>query len=258
MTSARLCDVQIRHVRTDPVRHDVRSRSYLWLVDVDELPRLRWPLGGLARFRAGDFLGDPALSIRENADTFLAEHGIDLRGGRITLLANPRSLGYSFNPLSVFWCHDPDGTLACVIAEVHNTYGAGHRYLLRPEGADPVDTEKLLYVSPFYPVDGYYRISVPEPDERVAITVTLHRPGERPFSASVRGAVRPATPMTIARTLARRPVETWRVRAAITAHGLALWRKGLPVAPPTCAADPTSRRRDPHDAERIANLARDV
>jgi cyclopropane fatty-acyl-phospholipid synthase-like methyltransferase/DUF1365 family protein len=258
MTGARLCDVTIRHVRTDPVHHEVRSRSYLWLVDVDDLPRLPRPLRALACFRAADFLGDPGRSIRENVETFVADHGIHLHGGRITLLANPRSLGYSFNPLSVFWCHDRTGALACVVAEVHNTYGAGHRYLLRPGGAEAVDTEKHLYVSPFYPVDGYYRISVPEPEDRVAITVSLHRPDQRPFTASVRGTVRAATPLAITRMLARRPVETWRVRAAITAHGLALWRKRLPVVPRSPVAEVVRPQHRADVAERIAGLVHEV
>ena len=97
------------------------------------------------------------------------------------------ALGYVFNPLSLFWCHDPSGALVCVIAEVHNTYGQRHRYLLRPDDAGRADTEKQFYVSPFYPVDGSYRMSLPEPGDALALTITLHRPGATPFVASVRG-----------------------------------------------------------------------
>src|SRR3954469_25509329 len=72
--------VQISHVRAEPVRHDVRHRSYLWFVDLDDLPRH----GGLARFEPRDHVGDPGRSLRANVDAYLAEHGIDLRGGKIT------------------------------------------------------------------------------------------------------------------------------------------------------------------------------
>ena len=185
-------EVDITHVRAAPVRHEVHHRSYQWLVDLDDLPRLPRALRALARFEARDHLGDPRRSLRENVDALLAEHGIDLRGGRVTMLANARSLGYVFNPLSLFWCHDPDGLLTCVIAEVHNTYGDAHAYVVRPDAAGRAETEKQLYVSPFYPVDGYYRMSLPEPGERLALTITLHRPGQAPFVASVRGARTPA------------------------------------------------------------------
>ncbi len=96
------------------------------------------------------------------------------------MLANARSLGYVFNPLSLFWCHDPDGELVCVIAEVRNTYGGRHCYLLHTDDAGRAETEKAFYVSPFYPVDGYYRMSVPEPGERLGVTITLHRPAGAP------------------------------------------------------------------------------
>ena len=74
-------------------------------------------------------------SIRRNLDRWLAAHGVDLHGGRVVMLAQARVLGYVFNPLTVYWCHGPDGALACVVAEVHNTYGERHCYLLRPDAA---------------------------------------------------------------------------------------------------------------------------
>ncbi|MDJ0429145.1 DUF1365 family protein, partial [Rhodococcus fascians] len=69
--------------------------------------------------------------------------------GTVTALLNARVLGYVFNPLSVYWCHDVDGSLRCVIAEVHNTYGQRHSYLIRPDGSDRAEVDKQFYVSPF-------------------------------------------------------------------------------------------------------------
>jgi DUF1365 family protein len=239
MVKAALYDVEISHVRAEPVRHEVRHHSYQWFVDLDELPRLPRGLRSLARFDSRDHLGDPQRSIRANVDDYLAGNGVDLRGGSITMLANARSLGYVFNPLSLFWCHDPAGQLVCVVAEVRNTYGGRHCYLLRTDDAGRAETEKTFYVSPFYPVDGCYRMSVPEPGKRLALTVTLHRPQGRPFTASVRGVRRPASLRTVLATALRSPVETWLVRVLITKHGIALWRKGLPVMPrPSKQEDP--------------------
>jgi cyclopropane fatty-acyl-phospholipid synthase-like methyltransferase/DUF1365 family protein len=234
-------EIDIAHVRTDPVRHEVRHRGYLWFVDLDDLPRH----GVLARFRSRDHVGDPAKSLRANVDSYLAENGIDLRGGRITLLTSARSLGYVFNPLSLYWCHDGDGNLSCVVAEVHNTYRQRHRYLLHPDDAGRAETAKKFYVSPFHPVDGHYRMSVPEPGERLAVTITLHRPGRRPFTASVRGVRRPATRATILTAALRHPLETWVVRALITTHGIALWRKGLPVQPRPASASASAEPARP-------------
>jgi cyclopropane fatty-acyl-phospholipid synthase-like methyltransferase/DUF1365 family protein len=254
---AALYDVHIAHVRTEPVRHDVRHDSYQWFVDLDDLPRLPHGLRPLARFEARDHFGDPERSIRANVDTYLAEHGIDLHGGAITMLANARSLGYVFNPLSLFWCHDPDGALVCVIAEVRNTYGGRHCYLLRTDDAGRAETEKAFYVSPFNPVDGFYRMSVPEPGNRLALTITLHRPRQRPFTASVRGVRRPAGLRTVLTTTLRRPLETWLMRGLITKHGIALWRKGLPVIRrPRNEEDPMPSK--PTSADRLARFIRET
>ncbi|MEO6885937.1 MAG: DUF1365 family protein [Jatrophihabitantaceae bacterium] len=256
-------DVEIAHVRTEPVHHEFRNRSYQWLVDLDDLPRLPLGLGALARFEARDHLGDPGKTIRQNVEALLGEHGIDLGGGAITMLANARSLGYVFNPLSLFWCHDRDGALACVVAEVHNTYGESHCYVVRTDDAGNTETEKQFYVSPFNLVDGFYRMSVPEPGRRLAITITLHRPGARPFTASVRGSREPATVLRVIGVAVRRPFESHRIRAVITAHGIRLWRKGLPIQPrptrlrPTQGSTVPAQQRHASTADRLAALVHD-
>ena len=98
---------RLRHVRPAPQAHSFSYRTWMWLVDLDALPRFRWPLRALARFEPGDHLGRPALPIRDNVAAFLAARGIDLAGGKIFMLAHARSLGYGFNSLTVYWCYRP-------------------------------------------------------------------------------------------------------------------------------------------------------
>ena len=222
--TANIYEVTISHARSAPLRNVFRYRSYLWLVDLDHLPRVRW----LARFRARDHLGDPRASIRANLDRFLAARGVDLGGGRVTMLAHARVLGYVFNPLTVYWCHRPDGTLACVVAEVHNTYRQRHAYLLPGVRAE---VPKQFYVSPFYPVDGRYRMSLPEPDARLALSVRLDRPDGPSFAASVRGRAVPATTRALLGAAARHPWSTAAVSVRIRWQGVRLYLRGLPVIP---------------------------
>ena len=120
----------ISHVRRTPLHNAFTYRSYSWYVDVDHLPLLPRLLRPLAEFRVADHLGDPDGTLRGNVERYLALQGITLDGGRITMLASARVLGHVFNPLSVYWCHDASGELRCVVAEVHNTYGERHCYLL--------------------------------------------------------------------------------------------------------------------------------
>ena len=221
---------QVTHRRTGPVRHAFRHRVYQWLVDLDCLPRQRWYLRAFAHFRSADHLGDPGLPIKRNIENYLALGGIQLGDrGRILMLANARVLGHVFDPLSVFWCYGRDGGLVCVVAEVHNTYGERHAYLLRPDEAGTAVTDKGFYVSPFFDVTGTYELRFTLTPDLVATTVTLRRHDAVAFSAAFRGLPKPATSRNLARRLIRQPLMTQRVSALIRVHGIWLWLRGLPV-----------------------------
>jgi uncharacterized protein len=224
-----LYDATVTHIRKQAMDRRFGHGIYLWLVDLDALPELpRW-LRPFARFEARDHLGDPQRTIRQNVDAWLALQGVDLRGGRVLMLANARLLGYVFNPITVYWCHRPDGSLECVVAEVHNTYGERHCYLLRTDSAGRAETSKDFYVSPFLSVDGTYSMSLREPGGRLAIAVTLRQEGTTALTATVIGSRRPATPAALVRMLARRPLTTYRTSALIRRHGITLWLRRLPV-----------------------------
>ena len=140
------------------------------------------------------------------------------------MAANPRSLGYCFNPLSAFWCFDETGAQVAVVVEVHNTYGDRHAYLVDPDEQGRASTDKAMYVSPFHGVDGHYELAVPTPGERLDIAITLHTDDAQPFSASVTGE--------------RADHARWRSAGAalrgsvlIRVHGIWLWARRLPVHP---------------------------
>ena len=92
MTAA-LYPCEITHARARPVRRTFRYHSYLWLVDLDDLPQVPLALRPLARIRSRDHLGDPASSIRANVDACLARQGISLAGGRVLMLGHAAVLG---------------------------------------------------------------------------------------------------------------------------------------------------------------------
>ncbi|CAL9404420.1 hypothetical protein SUDANB95_01520 [Actinosynnema sp. ALI-1.44] len=226
-----LYEVEIGHVRRERLNRSFTHRAYVWLVDLDALPRLPFWLRPFARFEARDHLGSPERSIKENVNAWLASRGIDLTGGRVLMLANARLLGHVFNPLSLYWCHNASGALECVIAEVHNTYGQRHAYLVRPDGAGRARVEKDFYVSPFLELSGEYVMRLPEPDEELSVTIALRQGGHTPFSATMKGHRRPATPRELVRLLVRRPLVTHRVSGLIRRHGIALWARRVPIVP---------------------------
>ncbi|MET8764429.1 DUF1365 domain-containing protein [Lentzea sp. NPDC004782] len=219
-------DVLITHTRRELIERTFSHRAYMWLVDLDELPRLPWWARTFARFEARDHLGSPVKSIRENLDEWLAGHGIELGGGQVLMLANARVLGHVFNPLSVYWCHDASGALVCVVAEVHNTYGGRHCYLLRTDDQGRASVGKEFYVSPFLQVDGHYVMKLPKPGSRLSVTIALRQNGKTTFSATMKG-----TRSTGLRLLLKRPLMPQRVSALIRRHGIALYLRRLPIVP---------------------------
>lgn len=241
MLTPALYRTRITHIRRAPVRHRFTYRGYSWYVDVDRLPRLpRW-IRPFARFDVADhFSGDPKDSLRQRIDAFLLSHDVNLGGGQVTALLQARVLGYVFNPLSLYWCHDARGALRYVVAEVHNTYGQRHAYLLPAGGPDRVP--KRMYVSPFNPVDGHYRVRAPEPTEHVDVTISLHRQGHPAFVATLRGDRRAASAAEIMRLQLAAPLAPLAGALAIRFEGIKLWLRRVPVVPGPAGESTTTDR----------------
>ncbi|MBK1787758.1 DUF1365 domain-containing protein [Prauserella cavernicola] len=243
MSVPALYDTVVTHTRHDDEPRTFQHRLYTWLVDADHLPALpRW-LRPFARFDARDHLGHDGEPLRAELDRWLASQGVNLEGGRVLMLAHARVLGYVFNPLTVYWCEGPDGEQACVVAEVHNTYGEAHRYLLRPGDDDSDSTDKRFYVSPFLPDHGRYRMRLPRPGERLTVHIELRGENGRLLTATMSGRRRPATRRELVRLLLRRPLVPQRVSLLIRKHGIALWLRRVPIVPRRPATSGTPRAK---------------
>jgi DUF1365 family protein len=238
---------EIGHTRRRPWHHGFRYRHPMWLIDIANVPHGAL-LGRLLRFDARDHLGDPTRAIRDNIVDWVGGQGIDVSGDRIVMLANPRMLGYVFNPITVYWCLRSrpgtafDDAVRCVVAEVHNTYGGRHCYLLTPDAQGRASVDKALYVSPFNPVDGSYDMRFTLPADLVHVGVVLRRGGEVAFSATLNGQRAPVTTAATLRTLVHYPLGALRVTALIRYQGIRLFLRGLPVVRRSATSDPTKGR----------------
>lgn len=246
-TLSALYAITVKHVRREPLLNSFAYRSYQWFIDPENPPKLPWWLAPFAQFRSRDHLGSPEKTIGANLRDYLAEHGVAAEGP-ISMLSNAAVLGYVFNPLSLFWCHHHDGSLACIVAEVHNTYGQRHVYLLGPEASTKARISKEFYVSPFYPVDGEYLMSLPEPTQRAQLSIVLERAEEKPFVATVLGHRIPATRRNISRMLLDIPLAPLRVSVQIFYQGVKLWWRKLPVQTrPQLAPQPEHQSKQPQN-----------
>jgi hypothetical protein len=245
----RVYDATTTHRRTAaaPAGVDRRFayRTCYWLVDLDAPPDLPRALRPLVRFEARDHFGDPSVTIAANARELLAEH--ELTADRILLLTCPRTVGHVFNPLSVYYCLRGSDTageeLVAVIAEVHNTYGGRHVYVLRPDKSGVDDVDKCFYVSPFLPMGGTYTMRTPLPGERLSVAITLRQDGATPFVATLTGPGRPLITRVAARAVLRWPLLTLRTSALIRWQGIRLWLRKVPLQPRPADATADERGR---------------
>ena len=223
----------VAHRRSRPFRYEFTHRTTMWLVDAaaPDAAFPRW-LRPFASIRAVDhFAPDDDRPLLEKARGHLHAEGIGWTAARVLVLANARSLGYVFDPLTTYFCLDAAGRLEGVLAEVHNTYGGRHVYPLHVQGSTPARVDKEFYVSPFFTVEGRYDIRTRLTDDRVAVAISLTQRGETVFTGSVHGDLEPATSGRTLRSVARNPLPSQRVSALIRWHGVRLWLRRLHVVP---------------------------
>ena len=228
---------EVRHRRLRPVGHAFRYRAWFVRVPIDALEtRSGGMLFGINRrallaLNASDH-GD-GRPVREWLDDLLAQGGIQA-DGEVWLHAFASVLGYEFKPVSFWFCHRADGALAAVVAEVHNTFGERHVYLLSGEHGESLKAgaelraSKSFHVSPFCEVRGGYRFRfVNRPDRALARIDYDDDEGEL-LRTSLSGRFEPAGLGAQLRALLGFPLFSLGVIARIHWHALRLWLARVP------------------------------
>lgn len=239
---------EVRHRRLKPKAHAFTYPLFMAFLDVDRIPELcrvspflsygRW---NWAAFHEEDQFGDPALPLRERLRRDAEAKGHALPEGPIYLLTHLRYLGICFNPVSYFYCHDRDGRLALIMAQVSNTpWRERHTYWMpvaegqQGPGGVSFDVPKAFHVSPFMPMDCRYRWAFTEPGEDLRVHISeFHRQGDNSleffFDVDLALHRHPWDAGNLRDTLLRFPLMTLQVIVAIHWEALRLWIKRVPV-----------------------------
>jgi uncharacterized protein len=225
------------HRRLQPRVHHFRYRAFWLLADLDELPQVSHGLRLFSHNRAnifslydkdhGDGSGTP---LRQQAERLLAAEGLDIGTGRIALLCMPRTFGFSFNPLSVYFCYSEDGALAAVIYQVHNTFGERHAYVLpatTTNGSIHQSCRKSFYVSPFMAMDLDYDFRLLPPGEGLALAIRAKGTAGPVLNAAAAGRREVLTDAALLRLALSVPAVTWKVISAIHWEAVRLLLKGV-------------------------------
>lgn len=232
---------QVVHARFAPVAHRFRYTIGMLGLDLDRIEqafRGRWLWSfdrpNLVSVRRADHLrgGHPdwAIAVRD-----LVEQATGTRpAGRIELIAQPRYLGYCFNPLSLYLCNDAFGALCAVVLEVHNTpWGEQHVYVVPVTESERIVAtfDKAFHVSPFMPMDLRYRMELCRNESHLRLQLDCYRQEQRLFAAWLDLTARPMTAASLAGMLLRTPLMSLKTVAAIYWEALRLFLKRAPFFP---------------------------
>ena len=251
---------EVRHARLRPVLNRFAYPTYFLMLPLRSLraapdPALARNRFGLIAFHDRDH-GDGRTDCLAWLDELLAREGVADATGEVWLHCYPRVLGHTFKPVSFWYCHRADTTLAAIVVEVNNTFGERHCYLL--DGPDlaygrELSTAKVFHVSPFCSVSGGYRfrflhsglhpaahagrIDTPMHPIRTVARVDHHDADGVLIRTSVSGRLAPLTAARVRHAFFGMPLMTLGVIARIHWQALKLWALRVPFfgkpTPPT-------------------------
>jgi uncharacterized protein len=233
----------LRHRRFHPRSHEFTYSLFMSFLDIDRLQELmnispfssynRW---NWASYHERDHFGDPGEALRKRVFTDAKQNNVELPSeGRIFLLTHLRYLGYTFNPVSFFYCYDAEEKLRAILAEVKNTFGETHSYWLsainRLPGTDRLKYQfaKAFHVSPFMKMNQMYEWTFNSPSDQLINQCVTYENGERLFDSTLNMQRREWSRGQLHRTLAEYPWVTLKVIAAIHWEAVRLLWKRVPV-----------------------------
>ncbi len=233
----------VRHTRHKPAGHSFQYRLFMAYMDLDELDevfsgRWFWSTGrrAIAEYRAADHLDGKSADLASGVRDLVRQRCGMRLDGPVRLLTHLRYFGHVFNPISVYYCFDSDGAKPrCYVLEVSNTPWKERICYVLPAASsrrkgrgEQFDFKKDMHVSPFLPMDLFYRFWVAPPGNRLSLSINVHNREDSVLRTSLVLARREMTGRVLARSLCRFPLMTANVTLRIHLNALRLWLKGVP------------------------------
>lgn len=254
---------EIIHSRHGTPAHELRKPGFSVLLDLgrlDEADRTSWFFSvnkfNLISFHEADFGPNhksqrqpdaPQVKLADYIRTLAGQHLDPQQIKRIEMLAFPRILGLSFNPITVYRCLDHNNKDCFRVYEVHNTFGDSHSYAsVMATDTDTVPlhkVDKMMHVSPFFDVDGYYQLAVRRSETALKLLVRYCQGKTALLTATLNGEIVPLTTTRLLKTVTLSGHFPLRPLVSIHYEAVKLFFKGVRFyrrpLPPEQAVTPT-------------------
>ncbi|MDC0357385.1 DUF1365 domain-containing protein [Oligoflexia bacterium] len=223
------------HTRFKPVRHHFEYVLHYFALDLSELEKTDGTTSffGYNRFAPfsiwdRDYIEENDSPILEKLHALLASRNPKLKPARVILITMPRYFGYVFNPVSFYLCYSETGSFMGMVAEVRNTFGEVHTYVMEQTEEDTAPNyrfkfPKEFYVSPFFKVKGEYEVLLRDEELEFDVTINVIDEGERVFNARLAGESSDLTKINVVLTLLKFPLSAWLTMTRIHWHALKLY-----------------------------------
>jgi len=246
-----LYEGEITHARTKPVKHNFSFPIYTFVLDLDELELLDKKIrffgynrGSVFTLYDSDYLGSGQGSIKEKLKNWLNKFGYEEKYTTVKMITTLRVFKHTFNPVIFYYCLDSEDNIVYHVAEVHNTFGEGHLYILKNGKKSKVGTEYLVpkefHVSPFNKVEGDYNFHFSQLKEKLDVRINVSKNNKNFFYARISGNAQKITRYKLVKLIMKYPLRTLLVIPKILAEAAKLYYvKNLEIID---KPDPSSER----------------
>lgn len=223
----------VYHKRFLPKEHEVKQSVFFIKFPLTLKTQLQSHFFSVNRFNLFSFYDSDHGARNHNHSTQdllawaqqkLLQANIETSLESVELMTFPRVLGFVFNPVSFWFCYS-DKKLFSVIAEVNNTFGETHSYVLKSED---LHCEKKFHVSPFFQVEGRYQFSFLLNEDRIQVKINYFINDKLHLTATIRGQPLVMSDRQILKTWLRNPMMTFMTVFYIHLHAFILFLKRIP------------------------------
>lgn len=235
---AQLYVSNVMHRRLTPVRYKFSYRVFGLLSNLDHLDKLSklsklvsYNRFNLFSFYDADHGPEDGTALKPWIAKHLADNNIPSDNITVYLHSMPRVLGYTFNPISYWFCYAHDQRLLAILVEVNNTFGDKHSYLLdarelTEHASVRASKKKNLHVSPLIDMDAEYYFKISQPADTFTAAIKETKNNELFLIAAQHGYKKNITTAILLKVFFGLPFMTLKVITMIHWQALKIYLQG--------------------------------